>query len=218
MLKNWDNASRLRTAVQWAGIATLVVAACTLGYDMLSDQDAIAQNAQTGNDNVIIGGNSNGDVNSNNITIGELNIVVDEKLREIENSSQRLEASNLAKIIERLIQEGQLSITSPAAQSLIDEIIQLARKTPLKRDNIASQQFELLPGRAMFLFGGQNRIAFKHWSWRGYATLSFNGNEIKVNFGGSVPFNHNGARCQLILNGVNEQKNTADFTTFCGKG
>ncbi|MDA4845570.1 hypothetical protein [Hoeflea poritis] len=209
---------RLKVTSYWAGIIIVPLTGIIFGHQLLTDEVALAQKNQTGNNNIFIGGDSNGDVNSNNITIGELNLIVDEKLGEIENSAQRQVALELASVLESLVRDGQILITPPAAQSLMDEVIQLAKKTPLKRDNIVSQQFELPAGRAVFLFGGRNRIAFKHWSWRGFATLSFNGNEIEVNFGGSVPFNHNGVQCELVLNGVNSRKRTADFTAFCGKG
>lgn len=118
----------LRVASQLAGVVAALLTVCIFVYELSSNNDASAQSSQSGNGNVQIGGNSTGDINSNNINIGELNIVIDEKLGQIENASQRNEALELATVIERLVREGQLQITPPAVQSLMDEIILLAKK------------------------------------------------------------------------------------------
>lgn len=176
---------------------------------------AAAQNTQSGSGNIQIGGDSSGNISNRNINIDTLNIITHQNLEKLVNGAQRAEAEDIAEVIERLVLSGQLSLTNAGAESLMEEIIALAKKTPLKRDNIASQQFELPADRAKFLYGGRNRITFRHWSWRGHATLRFNGKEMKINFGESIPFQHNGNNCELVLNGINERKRTAEFTSFC---
>lgn len=183
-------------------------------FPMLVATPAVAQN-QSGSGNVQIGGDATGNVSNDSISIGTLNIITDNKIRSLSSEQQRSGAREIAEVIERLISGGQLTITESGAQDLMSEIVELARQTPLKRDNISSQQFELPADRGMFLFGGDNRITYRHWSWRGYATLLFNGQEMKVNFGGSIPFNHQGARCEVVLNDIDEQRNVAQLTAIC---
>lgn len=176
-------------------------------------QDTTAQTTQSGDGNISIQGGNSGTIN-NTVNKNTITIILEERAYSSSSNAERETLLKLAELLGRLQNTGQLSITRQGVRELADGAIAMVSQRPLQRDNVTTRQFSLSPGRAEFLFGGPNRIAFKHHSWRDYGTFNFNGKIIKVNFGSSIPFSHNGQRCELILNGISNNR-LADMTLFC---
>lgn len=178
-------------------------------------KEARAQNTNSGDGNVGAGRDITGEVNNRTVNIGSLNIALEEKVATIEDESKREIAKAVSAVISGLAEDGDLTINSSEtelAASIVDKVI----STSLTRDVVSERQFSLKPDRAQYLLGGKNRIYFSRFFQDGRdALFYFNGDGIQLKNGGSVKFDHEARSCEVIFDGVNADKVSADMTIFC---